>query len=301
MIPEFPQFKGLELSDKSDVEAHTKKFPPYSDFNFVSMWSWDIKGEMRISQLNNNLVVRFTDYLTGKPFFSFLGDNMVNETVETLLEYSKQEGLGEELKLVPEDCIKDIDKNKFKEEEDRDHHDYLYSVSELKNMEGGKFAKKRNQVALFMKNHPKAEVKVFDLKDINIQGQMTSLFSKWLQEKIKEDEIFESHEKIAVNRMLLALETCNLMGIGVFHNEKLEGFFINELTDSEHIVAHISKTNKELAGINSFLTKHNAVLLHPFEKQFFNYEQDLGIENLRVAKTRFRPIHFLKKYKLTYL
>lgn len=73
MIPEFPQFKVLELSDKGDIEVFTKKFPPYSDFNFVSMWSWDIKGDMRISQLNDNLVVRFTDYLTGNPFFSFFG------------------------------------------------------------------------------------------------------------------------------------------------------------------------------------------------------------------------------------
>ena len=47
MLPEFPQFKKLELSDKEEVEKFTSKFPPYSDFNFVSMWSWDIKGEMR--------------------------------------------------------------------------------------------------------------------------------------------------------------------------------------------------------------------------------------------------------------
>ena len=67
MIPQFPEFKSLELSDKKDIESFTKRFPPYSDFNFVSMWSWDIKEEIRISQLNGNLVVRFTDYLTGKP------------------------------------------------------------------------------------------------------------------------------------------------------------------------------------------------------------------------------------------
>ena len=49
MLPTFPEFKPLELSDKNDVENFTSKFPPYSDFNFVSMWCWDIKEEMRIS------------------------------------------------------------------------------------------------------------------------------------------------------------------------------------------------------------------------------------------------------------
>lgn len=45
MLPEFPQFKNLELSDEEEIERHTHKFLPYSDFNFVSMWSWDIKGK----------------------------------------------------------------------------------------------------------------------------------------------------------------------------------------------------------------------------------------------------------------
>src|SRR3989344_6357117 len=119
MIPEFPEFKNLELSDKEDVEKFTGKFPPYSDFNFVSMWSWDIKGEMRLSMLNENLVVRFTDYLTGEPFYSFLGDNKVNETVEELLEFSKKESLPLELKLIPEEVVKDLDQIKFKAIEDR--------------------------------------------------------------------------------------------------------------------------------------------------------------------------------------
>ena len=31
MIPEFPKFKNLELSDEEDVGIFTKKFPPYAD------------------------------------------------------------------------------------------------------------------------------------------------------------------------------------------------------------------------------------------------------------------------------
>lgn len=73
MIPEFPQFKLIELSDKGSVEKVTQKYLPYSDFDFISMWCWNIKGKIKISKLNNNLVVRFTDYLSGNPFFSFLG------------------------------------------------------------------------------------------------------------------------------------------------------------------------------------------------------------------------------------
>lgn len=43
MIPKFPEFKKLELSNKEEIENFTSKFPPYSDFNFVSMWCWDFR------------------------------------------------------------------------------------------------------------------------------------------------------------------------------------------------------------------------------------------------------------------
>lgn len=300
MIPSFPKFKKLELSDKKDVENLTSKFPPYSDFSFVSMWAWDIKGEMCISELYGNLVVRFTDYLTGKPFYSFLGNNKVNETTEKLLELSKREGLKPQLKLVPEEAVNDLDLSKFKVEEDRDHFDYMYSLGELKDLMGGKFAKKRNQVALFVKNYPKIEVKTIDLKDENIQGGIMNLFLEWLKKKIEKEEVFESHEEVAVSRLLLSNSTCSLVGIGVFLDKKLIGFFINELTNSENVVAHASKIDRSFIGINSFLIKKNAEILFSLGKRTFNYEQDLGIGNLRIAKERFRPTHFLKKYKLTY-
>ena len=55
MIPEFPEFKILELSDREEIECVTKHFPPYSDFHFMQMWIWDIHEPVTLSKLNNNL------------------------------------------------------------------------------------------------------------------------------------------------------------------------------------------------------------------------------------------------------
>src|SRR3989338_1647905 len=160
MIPEFPKFKPIELSDKTEVEKITSKYPPYSDFNFVSMWSWDIKNEMRISLLNGNLVVRFTDYLTGEPFYSFLGDNKVNETVEELLEFSKKEILPLELKLIPEEVLKDLDQIKFKATEDRNNFDYIYDVSRLAELKGNEYQSHRNSIHKFLRIYKNWKVEV---------------------------------------------------------------------------------------------------------------------------------------------
>src|SRR5688572_28215219 len=121
MIPEFPHFKKLELKDKEDVEKFTSKFSPYSDFNFVSMWSWDIRGKMGLSMLYGNLVVRFTDYLTGEPFYSFLGNHKANETAAELMNLSQKEGLPLKLQLIPEESVQKINQEKFYIIENRNH------------------------------------------------------------------------------------------------------------------------------------------------------------------------------------
>ena len=63
MITQFPDFKPLELFDKKYIETFTVQFPPYSDFNFTSIWAWNTNDKFQISNLNGNLVVLFYDYL----------------------------------------------------------------------------------------------------------------------------------------------------------------------------------------------------------------------------------------------
>jgi len=80
MIPTFPKFKSLELSDRAEVERFTSRHPPYSDYNFTSLWCWDIYERVLLSQLDGNLIVRFTDDATGEPFYSFFGYNTASST-----------------------------------------------------------------------------------------------------------------------------------------------------------------------------------------------------------------------------
>src|ERR1043165_3627696 len=101
MIPFFPEFKFLEWNDKDNVEKLTKEFPPYSDYNFVSMWSWNTRKKMQVSQLNGNLVLLFYDYVTETPFLSFIGRNDVDDTALKLIDYSIQHYSTGILKLIP--------------------------------------------------------------------------------------------------------------------------------------------------------------------------------------------------------
>ncbi len=302
MIPEFPEFKKLELSDKEEVEKITGKFPPYSDFNFVSMWSWDIKGEMRISLLNGNLVVRFTDYITGEPFYSFLGDSKVNETAETLLESSKEEGLEPVLKLMPEDVAKVLTPDKFKVKEDRDNFDYIFNVEHLSSLKGSKYETHRNQINQFSKKHVNWKAEVISFQEMHHKKDILNLYEEWLKNRGGNflDKEYKN-EFLALNR-LLSMEDFkrhNLVCFAVYVEEKLIGFIINEYT-KDHSIIHFEKAHIDYKGAYSFLMQQNSKILHSFNLKHLNFEQDLGVEALKFTKNKLGPSHFLKKYLVTY-
>lgn len=300
MIPNFPEFKKLELSDKKDVEKFTSKFPPYSDFNFVSMWSWDIKGEMLLSVLNDNLVVRFTDYITGKPFYSFLGNNIVNETAEVLLELSKNEGLKVELKLVPEDSVKTIDQEKFKVKEDRDNFDYIFTTDSLSKMEGGRFEIKRKHCRFFKKKFPHT-IKILDLNNPLTKNEIVNLFNDWVADKKGEKPTdYYKNEFIALSRFLNSSESINFFVVGIYLEKKLIAVSITENTHHAHNLGHFQKARLlSFKGINDHLVHELASLLNKKDITHMNHEQDLGILGLRESKESYIPSHYLKKFSLS--
>ncbi len=299
MIPEFPQFKSIELSDKEEVEKITHKYPPYSDFNFVSMWSWDIKGEMLISMLHGNLVVGFTDYLTGEPFYSFLGNNEVNDTVEKLLELSKKEGsINPTLKLVPEDSIKGLDEKKFKIIEDRNHFDYVYDLKKLSEYKGSEYHIKRNSISSLLRKTQNIYTKKIDHQDEKNKYHIFSLNNEWLAHKKSKDPFFNiPNELIAINKFLSA-NFKNAYAVGVFEGEKMIAYFIGEILSNDHAVGHFCKATK-YNGLFELIMKESSVISLDLHVRFLNFEQDLGVDGLRTSKMSYRPVNFLKKYLIT--
>ena len=76
-------------------------------------------------------------------------------------------------------------------------------------------------------------------------------------------------------------------------------FIISEIRNSEYAVGHFAKTSS-IKGSTAFLLQSLAKILSIKGIKYFNYEQDLGLGNLRTAKERFRPAFFLKKYGISY-
>lgn len=300
-MPSFPHFKKISLDDREMVQAVTRTFPPYSDFNFTSLWSWDLKKQIALSELNKNLVVQFTDYLTDEIFYSFLGSQHVNETASTILEYCKAIKIQPLLRLVPEASIYGINSQNFTLQEDRDNFDYLYRTDELARYPGALFAKKRNHVRSFLKQFPSVTSRAISVKDKHLAAQMYELLANLAERRLLQTGMTNSHDCAVLEHLIGGSDYFTLTSVGVFIDDRLAAFMISEIIDGTHALGHIMAANTDYSsGIYTFLMMINAQSLLERNVSFFNFEQDLGIENLRTAKMRFRPTSFLKKYTLGY-
>jgi len=292
MLPSFPTFKKLELSDKEEIDTHTGQFPPYSDFEFASLWSWDVKEEMGVSVLYDNLVVKFTDYTTGEPFLTFLGTKSVNETATELLAYSLVTYGQDTLNLIPEVSSVALDPNVFHVEESRDHFDYICDVERHLEYQGNELKSHRKLLRQFSEAYPDFESVSLDLTSQVVQGAVADLFRSWNESK----GFIMTSEAFAYERMLSGASSLSLSAVGIRFDGKIIAFHVVSLPPGTCANALFSKADAAYRGIYPTLDHVVARDLLKHDYTHMNIQQDLGIENLRKAKQALHPVYLLKKF-----
>ena len=297
MIAEFPNFSPLQLGDRAAVQALTRPYAPYSDFNFMSLYSWDTRESVRVSVLNGNLVVRFSDYTSGEPFYSFIGDKHVDDTTTRLLELAKSEGLAPELRLVPEVAAWRASPGAFEAYGDDDNSDYILSVERLKAYQGNKLGPKRNFVNRFNKEY-EAQVAVVDLADVAIQTRFLDLFHRWWIQKGERAENAENELSALHRAMFAARSMPDLFTVASFVEGDLVGFSINEILGNGYAMIHFEKADASYVGVYAHLMQQMACMMSEVGCRYINYEQDLGVFGLRKGKRSYVPTNYLRKYAL---
>lgn len=298
-MSQFPEFSKVCLASSTAINDFTERYDPYSDFNFISMWSWDTEGTHKYSILHDNLVVTFSDYLTNEPFLSVLGSNQPDETVSTLLEYAENNNFPPELRLVPEIMASRLS-SKFHVEEDPDNHDYVFATKDIAEYAGNKFKSKRQLKNKFEANYKGAEMKHESASSPAAQVKVFDLLHKWAKHKIaKEKDLDLKNEQSAILRSLKAADNdLRIFLTTLNHEGETIAFSIDELVGDEFAISHFFKTDHSHVGCTEYFNSILASHLHSTGVKFWNWEQDLGIKSLKDVKSRYRPTTFLKKYKV---
>ena len=294
-LPTFPRFQKLQFEHKKVVESYTKRYQPYSDFNFISLYCWNIDGNTELSQLNGNLVIRMKDYHGKRKIYSYFGTNSPEHTIQTL--FNTKAVRIQKLTFVPKVNLQKDKRMKelFDIRLDRNHFDYIFSCEELSKYEGSKYHNKRNLAKRF-EQQVNTEFVEIDLSDIHIQKQIIRLNTVWtkLKDAVNEQEYID--ELAAIKRFFEFAHHPNVKAFGLYEDKRLITFIFVELLPKKFALVHFKKCNLTYTGIAEFAMKELSLWLFSHGYLYMNFEQDLGVQGLRNAKMSNRPIRFLKKY-----
>ena len=173
--------------------------------------------------------------------------------------------------------------------EDRDNFDYLYLRSDLVNLTGRKFHKKKNLLNIFIKNNEcQAKPLLEEYKDDALQ-----ILEQWNHRHNQLNDFVAAKEAL---EKMWPLQLCG----GIFYIDRQPVAYClgEELALGKSFVIHFEKAvlNEDFKGIYQYINQAFALVLTE-RYEMVNREQDLGNPGLRQAKESYHPVGFVKKYK----
>lgn len=304
MLPTFPVFAKLTLDDKQKYNSLIAEYPPISDISFTSLhiW-WNLDGKLSISSLNNNLVINYSlPFDKENSGYSLIGKNLVDESIQTILEHLRPGDQVARLVHVPEFVTTAIQhKERLHIEEEPDYNEYILDSKALASLEGSDHARTRRKVNRFLREleDSRIEIKSLDLSLPEIREMLLKSVVEW-NEKYPSENDPDLTEHQAIQTTLahsVIFETKNLC---FFVDEKLHGFVLyHQPIDKNYYIINHLKVDYGIPFIFDYVTNQLAIKALEQGVTFLNMEMDLGIEGLRMHKMGLRPVSFFKKYTIT--
>jgi hypothetical protein len=170
--------------------------------------------------------------------------------------------------------------------EDRNNFDYLYLRTDLAELSGKKYHKKRNLVNQFLASYTSSGKPLTP----ELIPDAIEVLNRWREDKGSEGDYSAAREALDLFTDL------SLKGSLYYIGSKPAGWCLGESIGRGRIFTiHFEKAIDEYKGIYQYLNQAFASSL-PEYFTCINREQDLGDEGLRQAKMTYRPSGFVRKY-----
>jgi len=286
----FPHFKSVDYKDKVIFASYLNKFKSYSDFNLLSLLSWNINKNNSFSILKNNLVIKVKDYLGESFKYSIIGGSDIDESLYSLFE------IIDRIDFVPEDVINKIEfKDNYIIEEDRDSFDYIIDVKEVCACRGNRYKNLRHAVNKFTNSYKDYEVIMLDIASNSTIDSLKHLNQQWFESKSFDLEK-QNEETLILDNFVKYSKHFNCVLLGLFVGGKLAAYTFNEVLPDKTIMGHFGASDYNILKSSSFIEYKTAEHFYKLGYSIINLQQDTGLLNLRETKMIYSPIYFLRKF-----
>jgi hypothetical protein len=291
-IPEFPDFVPICYELRTEMHPQLPMTADgVSEYTFANLYLFRRRYDYRVSRLVDKTFIisgvqpPHAEGEEAKKFFctpcAVPGRGILNELFKT---HDYWKGVSDSL-LTP-------DRDRMEEwgvefTEDRDNFDYLYLRSDLAELPGKKYHKKRNLVSQFHTAYSSWEAKPLTAELI---PAAVDILEKWRNQKGFDGDFLAATEALERFKGLF------LKGTVFYVEGKPAAWCLGErLARGRMFAVHFEKALEDFKGIYQFVNQAFASSL-PKYYIHINREQDLGDEGLRQAKMTYRPCGFVRKF-----
>jgi len=286
-IPVFPDFVPMSIDLKEDMHPGLNMSPDgVSEYTFSNLYLFRKRYNYQISHIPEKTMI-ISGQRDGKKFFMTPCGVPGSGVLEALFEtHDYWKGLSDSV-LCPNRVH--LEQWGIEVAEDRNNFDYLYLRSDLAELSGKKYHKKRNLVNAFINSYKYEERPL----TADLVPQAMAVLDRWVADKGFEGDYVASKEALE------QFEQLGMRGAMYYVDGKPAGWCLGEsLAKGKMFAVHFEKGIEEYKGIYQFINQAFATAL-PKHYLHINREQDLGDEGLRQAKLTYRPAGFVRKYVAT--
>ena len=282
-LPCFPRFVPLSLDLKSEMHpALSMTVDGVSEFTFANLYLFRNRYRYRVCRTPDTFIV--SGERGGKKFFMTPSAVPAPEVLEELFRtHDYWKGIPDSV-LGPNRV--ELEARGIEFTEDRNNFDYLFLRTDLADLSGKKFHKKRNQVNAFLNSCRHEERPL----SADLVPQAAAVLDRWREDKGTDGDYDAAREALEI------FGAVKMRGTLYYVNGRPAGWCLGErLARGRMFAVHFEKAIDEYRGIYQFMNQSFAAAL-PRHYTWINREQDLGDEGLRQAKMTLRPRGFVRKH-----
>lgn len=287
------EWREITLQDKPIIDEKICASGCHgADYSFANLFMWRHAYKTMISFCDDRLLVGMPE----RSVFAYpKGGGEFIPSIELLLDEAHSRGEKLVLRGITDKTLAEflpVYGERFEIIEDRDNADYVYSAEKLCNLPGRHLSSKRNHIKHFERNGE------WEFRKICI-GECINEARAFVDEFYKEKNDPElAHEAKAIEEMFDHYEELGFIGGMLYQNGQPVAFTAGTKLGEEVFDTHFEKAMPGIEGAYTMVNREFARMIASElpDIQYFNREEDMGLEGLRRAKESYHPDVLLMKY-----
>ena len=284
------ELRPLGLADRQIVCDYLARYPPdISEHTFTNLYVWSKVRPVWYVVHEDTLLFFVNDLDPDNPKKIMFGPPAGLAPLEEIL--NRYADLLSGAIRIPCSQQQNFAGKGLAAKKDRDNFDYVYSVKDLAELTGRKYAKKRNHVKQCRDTY---DCRYEPITTANI-AECLDLQDRWCAHRECELNPSLCGEYEAIRETFAHYADFLLIGGAIRIKGTIQAFAIGEGLSRDTAVCHFEKAMPDFNGLGQLVNQWFAQQsLTGFT--YVNREQDLGVPGLRQAKKSYHPHHMVEKF-----